>query len=316
MIEIENVYKEYRQKKKAPIRVLGPVSLSIGDGEVVALLGHNGSGKSTLMKCLCGVIKPTTGRVMTDGKDAFLHRKYFTHHMGVVFNQKPSFIVDLTVEDNMRYFQAIYQIPSEEFGKNLAYMDDFLHIADLMEKPYRKLSFGERVKCEIASVLLHRPQYIYLDEPTIGLDYAAKKGLYDLLGKQKKNGATMVITTHEVDYIEGICDRAVILKKGEVRYDGSARGVTAQVDAKKKLSVEYSGIKDAHVVRQLQCFVPDGLSGMENGNARNTQNFYYETEQEKDMLMRQILQGYQVKRLEVEKVTVREVLEHVLKEGN
>lgn len=171
MIRVCDVSKSYKNK----VEVLKGVNFSIEDGEIVALLGHNGSGKSTLLKCITGVIKPTSGQIIVDGLDSFRNQKKLRTNMGVVFNQKPSFIVDLTVMDNLQFFKVIYDISEKEFDDRLNTVDQYLNIHTLYDKQYRKLSFGERVKCEIASVLLHQPKYLFLDEPTIGLDYNAKK---------------------------------------------------------------------------------------------------------------------------------------------
>ena len=149
MIKIENIIKEYNTKDKSKIRVLNNINLTIKDGEMIALLGANGSGKSTLLKCICGVLGLTSGSIRVDGKDAFKNRKYLIKNMGVIFNQKPSFIIDLSVRDNLNFFQAIYEIPQEKFDANIDFIDQYLKFKDLLEKPYRKLSFGERVKCEI-----------------------------------------------------------------------------------------------------------------------------------------------------------------------
>ena len=172
MIHVRGVTKSYKKKGE----VLKDINLTIPDGEIVALLGHNGSGKSTLLKCITGVIKPTLGTIDFDGVDSFKHQRTLVPQIGVVFNQKPSFIVDLTVMDNLHYFKAIYDVSDQDFEDRLAMVDKHLSIRSLYQKQYRKLSFGERVKCEIASVLLHQPKYLFLDEPTIGLDYSAKKG--------------------------------------------------------------------------------------------------------------------------------------------
>ena len=156
MIQFEHVVKEYTGKEKNKIRILDGISLTVEKGEMIALLGANGSGKSTLLKCLCGVIRPSEGKITVDGQDTFQKRKQLVKNMGVIFNQKPSFIVDLSVSDNLKFFQAIYGISQGDFQRNLAFLDGYLHIAGLLEKPYRKLSFGERVKCELATARMSK----------------------------------------------------------------------------------------------------------------------------------------------------------------
>lgn len=308
MICVTNVGKEYRLKNKETVKVLEDVSFTIDKGEVAALLGHNGSGKSTLIKCMCGVIKPTNGNVWINDKEAFKNRKELIKKMGVVFNQKPSFIVDLSVWDNLLFFQAIYQIPDKMFMENIDFLNQYLHFKDLLQRPYRKLSFGERVKCEIVSVLLHNPEYIYLDEPTIGLDYTAKKGLYELLKILKERGCTILITTHEVDYIENICDKVIILSQGKVRYEGKPGRILNACDAKCKVHVKYSSVIDKKKAESLACISIAGKP--EDGEI----NFVVEDEKQKQLLLKELIQAYDVMSVGVEMMTIREVLESVLKE--
>lgn len=309
MIQLEKVTKEYLKKDKTKIRVLDEITLTIGKGEMLALLGANGSGKSTLMKCLCGVLSLSEGTITVDGQDVFKKRKQLVKNMGVVFNQKPSFIADLSVSDNLKFFQAIYGISKTDFERNLTFLDGYLHFIELLEKPYRKLSFGERVKCELVSVLLHDPEYIYLDEPTIGLDYNAKKGLYNLVAELKRQGKTIIIITHEVDYIEGVCDRAVILRAGKVCYEGNPRKVTDMVGKSQKLLVKYEVILNEEKAVELK-----EKASFANAIEKELQ-FVLSEGEDSGRLIADLAETYRIQSLNVEHVSVREVLEDVLKEN-
>ncbi len=308
MIQFEHVVKEYTGNKKSKIRVLDGISLTVKNGEMIALLGANGSGKSTLLKCLCGVICPSEGKITVDGQDTFKKRKQLVKNMGVIFNQKPSFIADLSVSDNLKFFRAIYGISQADFEKNLAFLDGYLHFAGLLEKPYRKLSFGERVKCELVSILLHEPQYIYMDEPTIGLDYNAKKGLYDLIAELKRQGKTIIIITHEVDYIEGVCDRAVILRGGRVCYDGNPGKITDKVGKSQKMLVKYETVLCGEKAAKLK----------ERASSAKTEEreleFIIKEGEDSGQLIAELAEAYRIQSLNMEQVSVREVLEDVLKE--
>lgn len=308
MIKIENIIKEYNTKDKSKIRVLNNINLTIKDGEMIALLGANGSGKSTLLKCICGVLKLTSGSIRVDGKDAFKNRKYLIKNMGVIFNQKPSFIIDLSVRDNLNFFQAIYEIPQEKFDANIDFIDQYLKFKDLLEKPYRKLSFGERVKCEIVSILLHDPQYIYMDEPTIGLDYNAKKGLYELIAELKKQGRTIIIITHEVDYIEGVCDKVVILKNGVITYEGNPKKVTDRVNEKQRIVVKYNSVINNDNVKNIQL-----RSSVIKDEEREIQ-FVVQKNEDIGRLIANIASAYGIESLNMERISIREVLEDAIKE--
>ncbi|MBQ5735382.1 MAG: ATP-binding cassette domain-containing protein [Lachnospiraceae bacterium] len=308
MIKIENIIKEYNTKDKSKIRVLNNINLTIKDGEMIALLGANGSGKSTLLKCICGVLRLTSGSIRVDGKDAFKNRKYLIKNMGVIFNQKPSFIIDLSVRDNLNFFQAIYEIPQEKFDANIDFIDQYLKFKDLLEKPYRKLSFGERVKCEIVSILLHDPQYIYMDEPTIGLDYNAKKGLYELIAELKKQGRTIIIITHEVDYIEGVCDKVVILKNGVITYEGNPKKVTDRVNEKQRIVVKYNSVINNDNVKNIQL-----RSSVIKDEEREIQ-FVVQKNEDIGRLIANIASAYDIESLNMERISIREVLEDAIKE--
>ena len=308
MIKIENIIKEYNTKDKSKIRVLNNINLTIKDGEMIALLGANGSGKSTLLKCICGVLGLTSGSIRVDGKDAFKNRKYLIKNMGVIFNQKPSFIIDLSVRDNLNFFQAIYEIPQEKFDANIDFIDQYLKFKDLLEKPYRKLSFGERVKCEIVSILLHDPQYIYMDEPTIGLDYNAKKGLYELIAELKKQGRTIIIITHEVDYIEGVCDKVVILKNGVITYEGNPKKVTDRVNEKQRIVVKYNSVINNDNVKNVQL-----RSSVIKDEERERQ-FVVQKNEDIGRLIANIASAYDIESLNMERISIREVLEDAIKE--
>ncbi|KSV58275.1 ATP-binding cassette domain-containing protein [Acetivibrio ethanolgignens] len=308
MIKIANVHKEYVSLNKRRTCVLENIELEIKEGEVIALLGHNGSGKSTLLKCICGVLKPTSGEVLIEEKNSFKYRKQLIKNMGVIFNQKSSFIIDLSVSDNLKFFKAIYNLSDNTYEKNFNYLNSFLDINELLEKPYRKLSFGERVKCEIISILLHDPKYIILDEPTIGLDYNAKKGLYNLINELKKNGKSIIITTHEVDYIEGVCDKTVILKNGRIAYCGNPKAVTDKIGLNKKIIISYTDILDQNkaILFSKKCHEIN----------ENSLILFLSHANEFDDIVKEALEAYKVSSINVEEINIREVLEDVLSQGN
>lgn len=309
MIEVCNVTKTYNKKN---IRVLKGINFTIPDGEIVALLGHNGSGKSTLLKCMTGVIKPTEGEVLIDGKNVFSNRKKIVKKIGVVFNQKPSFIVDLTVMDNLMFFKAIYEISKSDFEDMLNIIDQYLHISSLFGKQYRKLSFGERVKCEIASVMFHKPSYLFLDEPTIGLDYNTKKGMYDLLHFFNKTyGTTIIVITHEVDYIQNICNHALIMSNGELRYINKLSNIKKiEKEQGVILHITYSDVSNLEKANE---FISKAFQVNEKDHKLS---FKVKDEEMKNEILKKAINVLRVEEIKVEKISLREVLESVLKENN
>jgi ABC-2 type transport system ATP-binding protein len=184
-----------------------------------------------------------------------------------------------------------------------------LHISDLYEKPYRKLSFGERVKCEIASVLLHCPKYIILDEPTIGLDYIAKRNLYELLLFLNKHyNSTVIVVTHEVDYIEKICTRAIILSKGEVKYDGTPEKISKSLKHTISVKVKYESIRNEKLAYQIF----SEADFVDKDNQVFVHHFFYADE--KDVYIERITEAFSIMQISTEAASLREVFESVLKE--
>ncbi|MCL2841004.1 MAG: ATP-binding cassette domain-containing protein [Defluviitaleaceae bacterium] len=310
MIEINALSKRY-DKGKGKL-ALDNINLTISDGMFVALLGHNGSGKSTLIKCVTGVMKALSGHCSIDGEDSFKHRKKLIKKMGIMFSQKTSFIIDLSVSDNLFFFKTIYGIDDKNYKNMLDYLDGYLNFKVLLDKPYRKLSLGERTKCEIVSVLLHAPQYIVLDEPTIGLDYEAKAGLYTLLGDMKIKGVTCLIITHEVDYIENFCDKAIILHHGKIALEYSAKeiGSVFRDKGRTALKIKHSGIID-EASAQHMLSLADSIN-----SAENTFRLPSVEHAEKEHIVQKLFKSFSIISIETSEISIREMLEDVLKKGD
>ncbi len=310
MIKIDGVTKVYTDSKQEKICVLDNVSFDVKEGELVALLGANGSGKSTLIKCICGVIKPSKGAVFVDNKNVYKERKKLLHSIGVLFNQKPSFIVDLSVEENLKYYKSVYGIDNKTYNDNLLFLDTFLSFQSLLDKPYRKLSFGERIKCEIVSILLHSPKYLYFDEPTIGLDYGVKKGFYELLATLKEKGTTILMTTHEVDYIQEICDQVVIMDAGKVVYNERGQNFLHTFSITPALIVSYKKILDNKKYEQMLHH-----KNIKKGEALSL-IISYENNKQKGDLLKNIVEAVDVIRIEELERNVKEILKDVIQKNN
>lgn len=245
MIKVNSISKKYTKGKKVAV-VLQNISFEIDEGSVVAVLGHNGSGKSTLLKCIVGVLKPSSGEIFLFGKDSYKYRAKNTYNMGVIFNQKPSFIIDLSINENLRLFKSMYGLANNEFEEMKALFLSFVpSLEKLLDKQYRKLSFGERVLCEIFSVILHNPKILVLDEPTIGLDYNVKKQVYAFINHLNNiHNTTILITTHEVDYICEFSTHTIIMEQGKLLYYGGSDLFNSIDIDEYDIKVEYINIFD------------------------------------------------------------------------
>jgi len=198
------------------------INLSIDEGEFVGYIGPNGAGKSTTIKMMTGILVPTSGEIVAAGYRPYQDRTRYTKSIGVVFGQRTQLWWDIAVIESFKLLRRIYDVSEEDFAacldifKNLLGLDEFLHT------PVRKLSLGQRMRCDIAAALLHKPKILFLDEPTIGLDVVAKDRIREFLKEINKTfRTTILLTTHDLQDIEELCRRIVIIDHGKLLYDGS-----------------------------------------------------------------------------------------------
>lgn len=307
MLKADHLSMNYKKNK---VQVLYDISFDIKKGEMVALLGPNGCGKSTLIKCLTGILRPTSGKAYVMNIDSFKHQKRIRNDIGVVFNQKPSFIVDLEVMDNLLYFKAIYNLSDEKFNTMLGLADKYLDISSLYKKPYRKLSFGERVKCEITSVILHNPAVLIFDEPTIGLDYRAKIGFCELLKYLNKEFATTILLiTHEFDYMQDVCNKVIIMCDGRVIQEGSIADIMRERKIGYSLTVNYVEVNEQTTFELLK------KQALKHDEARGEMRFSCADEDERQTMLEKIVKGVKVTGIKTEKSSFKEVFADVLQKN-
>jgi ABC-2 type transport system ATP-binding protein len=237
VISVENIWRYFKTYKKeaglwASIKsvikreyvtkaALKGVSLTVNKGEILGLIGPNGAGKSTLIKILSGVLYPTSGSVQVMGYEPWKDRMKYTKHLGVVFGQKSSLWWDIPAVDSFELNKGLYEISDEDYDRRLKFMIDLLDAEELVNKPVRQLSLGERMRCEIIQSLLHNPKVVFFDEPTIGLDTVAKEKMRNFIKEiNRRYGTTFIITTHDMGDIEKLCERVVVINHGIIVYDG------------------------------------------------------------------------------------------------
>ena len=229
MIEVKDLTKDYHIRKGLfkPFNIVNAVkgvSFSINQGEKIGLIGLNGAGKSTLMKMMSGVLKPTSGSVRVNGFIPYQRENSFLKSIGVVMGQKSILLYAIPVKDSLKYYKEVYGIDDKTFKERLSYYDEILNLKELYDTPVRKLSFGQRMRCELCASLLHNPKVIFLDEPTIGLDIVVKNEILSFLDYLNKNSNTTIcLTTHNIDEIEKLCSRLIIVDKGQIVFDGDKR---------------------------------------------------------------------------------------------
>ncbi|MVV48336.1 ATP-binding cassette domain-containing protein [Pseudomonas sp. PB120] len=219
-------------------QALSGINLTVPKGAAVGFIGPNGAGKSSLIKILCGIQKPTSGTVRVLGHNPALREKEFLNKIGVVFGHKTSLWWDLPVKTSLDTYKEIYKIKDSDYSSRLEELSTALNLGNVLHKPVRNLSLGERVKCELTLNLLHSPSLIFLDEPTVGLDVTSKYEIRRYLNyKRKESNLSVFLTSHDLGDIESCCDDAIIIDKGRIRFDGSMHELSANFKANVKLTV-------------------------------------------------------------------------------
>jgi ABC-2 type transport system ATP-binding protein len=214
--------KRFLVREWEPVVAVDHISFSVEAGEAVAFLGPNGAGKTTTVKMLTGILTPTSGRASVAGYVPHKERYAYTYHIGLVMGQKSMLVWDIPVIESLRLYRDVYEVDGRAFETRLAQFSELLEIDALLHIPVRKLSLGERMRAEIVSSLLHKPEVIFLDEPTIGLDLLSKRRMLEFIRTiNKTEGVTIFLTTHNIPEVLQLCSRVILIDKGELIYDGS-----------------------------------------------------------------------------------------------
>ena len=221
------------------VPALRDMRFTIPDGQIVGYIGPNGAGKSTTIKILSGILRPDSGTCTVDGMVPWEDRRRYVARLGVVFGQRSQLWWDVPVMDSFRLLQDIYRVPEARFSDNLARLTALLDLEDLLTAPTRTLSLGQRMRCEIAAALLHSPAVLFLDEPTIGLDAVSKLKVRAFIREEnRQRGVTVILTTHDMQDIDSLCHRVLLIGKGQLLLDGSIEAIRAM--AGENLSTEES----------------------------------------------------------------------------
>ncbi len=203
------------------IKAVDDVNFTLERGELVGYIGANGAGKSTTIKMLTGILVPTSGHVDVMGLTPYRNRRENTRRIGVVFGQRTQLWWDLPVIDSFELLKHIYEIPQNLYKQNLEFFSELLQLQPFLSTPVRRLSLGQRMRCDLTAALLHNPEILYLDEPTIGLDVVAKEQVRQFLRQvNAERQVTVILTTHDLNDVEEVCRRLIIIDSGKIIYDG------------------------------------------------------------------------------------------------
>lgn len=238
----QNSLKYLVKREYETIEAVKNVSFQINKGDIVGFIGPNGAGKSTTIKMMTGILVPTEGSIRVLGNDPFKSRKENAKHIGVLFGQRSQLWWDLPVIDTYRLLKHIYGIPQNTYEENLALYGEILGINSFLAQPVRQLSLGQRMRADLCASLLHNPEILFLDEPTIGLDVVVKKQIREMICDiNKRKGVTVILTTHDMKDIEATCDRIIMIDKGRIIVDKPTKEVISGFKGESSMSVVLDG---------------------------------------------------------------------------
>ncbi|MDR3147951.1 MAG: ATP-binding cassette domain-containing protein [Treponema sp.] len=256
MIEMRDIRKTFRREQRKrgvlaaarslfhrdydEIRALDGVSFSVGKGEIAGFIGPNGAGKSTAIKIMGGILVPDSGDCRILGTCPWKNRRNYVGHIGVVFGQRTQLWWDVPVRDSMDLLGDIYKVAKGRFRENLAELSELLELGPLLSIPLRQLSLGQRMRCEIAASLLHDPEILFLDEPTIGLDAVSKLAVRRVIAElNQRRQVTVILTSHDMDDIEALTNRILLIGTGRILYDGPLAKIRARFDRRRRLELSF-----------------------------------------------------------------------------
>lgn len=314
MIHADNLSKNFKVRKPSTKlkdffvpqyitkKAVDNISFHISEGEMVGYIGPNGAGKSTTIKMLTGILTPTSGNITINGFVPQHNRKEYVKTIGAMFGQKTQLWWELPLYDSFLLLKDIYNIPEDVFKSNMELFCEVLEIDKYMHSPVRQLSLGQRVRGDLAAVLLHNPKVIFLDEPTIGIDIIAKKKIRNFISEiNKQRNTTMLLTTHDIADIEKLCNRIIVVNEGHVVFDGSLDDLRTDFGKGRKLEVEFTKHYDDFPLEAAE------LIRSEN----NKKVFAFSSDVSPSMLITNISKDHEIANLTIKEPDIEEIIGYI-----
>jgi ABC-2 type transport system ATP-binding protein len=302
---IQNLFvREYHT-----VRAVEHITFAIEPGEMVGYIGPNGAGKSTTIKMLTGILVPSSGELLSNGFVPWKQRTAYVKNIGVVFGQRTQLWWDIAVIESFKLLRRIYDVSQRDFDERMELFNQVLNIREYLNTPVRKLSLGERMRCDLAAALLHSPPILFLDEPTIGLDVVAKDNIRQFLRTiNQRFRTTVLLTTHDLDDIEELCRRIMIIDRGQLLYDGSLALLKERLLRTKQIKFS---VRDAEMAAKLALAMESDDLSLEALDETTHRVRFDRTRVSTAELIRKILAAADVRDLLIEDEPIEEVIKRI-----
>lgn len=294
--------------KEETFTAVNDISFTIGEGESVAFLGPNGAGKTTTMKMLTGILYPTAGDISVMGYTPSSRATAMLKNIGFVMGNKSTLVTDLSARQNYELNKVIYDIEPVEFYNTIDELSELLEVSEHLDRPIRKLSLGQRMKVEVIGSILHKPQILYLDEPTVGLDISSQNNIRNFLARiHKERNITILLTSHNMEDIEQVCERVIIINKGKLVYDDSLEKLRRSFSSKKYIKIIF-GNKDADM---------SDLEKLGICMQRTSDSLTLEIDKNNQaVIIAEIMKNDAVQDIDIEGVPLSKIIEGIFKDKN
>src|SRR6478609_3426661 len=254
---LKGAFRDLFTRNYRVMKAVNDISFTVKQGEMVGYIGENGAGKSTTIKMLTGILTPTSGDITVNGMNPHKEREKFAQTIGVVFGQRSQLWWDIAVQESFRLLKKVYKVSDEDYNAHMEHVIQTLDIGPLLDKPVRKLSLGQRMRCELAAALIHNPPLLFLDEPTIGLDVLVKLKIRKFLKEiNEQYKTTILLTTHDLTDIEALCERLILLDEGKIIYDGTLQDLKETWGDRKELQFQFLEAVDIPAVKKITSGLP------------------------------------------------------------
>ncbi|WP_078433395.1 ABC transporter ATP-binding protein [Metabacillus halosaccharovorans] len=311
---LKGAFRDLLNRQYKIIPAVNDVSFTVKQGEMVGYIGENGAGKSTSIKMLTGILTPTSGKVLVNGMNPHKEREQFVRSIGVVFGQRSQLWWDIAVQESFRLLKKVYKVSDKDYNEHMEHVISTLDIGPLLDKPVRKLSLGQRMRCELAAALIHNPPLLFLDEPTIGLDVLVKLKIRQFLKEMnEKYKTTILLTTHDLSDIEALCERVIMLDEGKVIYDGALAKLRSHWGEGKQIEFQF----EQEVLEEQLSFLTQDLDVVwQKGDKLLSWNaLVSDKESQMSELIGRIVGTHQITDVSVKEISTEEVIRNIYEKG-